>query len=258
MISTPARFQTLEKLEVLTDLEQGTLLFAIMSAPMLRSLELTFSEKLRIKQFRRFLDLVCPKLTSCSHLALHVRLSRNRDPQSLMYILTPLLMLKDLRTISASVTTSPGLSLSDQDIIDLAVAWPRAKVIELDYEYSSPPLVTSLVHFAQHCPDLTSLTLPCMDFSLVSISKRDYPILSHGLIRLDIGEYCSIPDPVAAALFLHCIFPKVESELFGINYSIEVPDCWSVFINTLDALKFARERESVRQAPSNYNSNSSD
>ncbi|OBZ70567.1 hypothetical protein A0H81_09446 [Grifola frondosa] len=258
-ISTPARFQTLEELEVLTDLEEGTVLFAIMSAPMLRSLDLTFRSCVESKKFRRFLDFVCPKLTSCSHITLDVRLSHDAESQLLMYILTPLLMLKDLQSIAVHVPSfPPDLSLSDQDISHLAMAWPRAKAITLDYHCSSPPPLSSLIHFAQHCPDLKSLSLSRMDFSLAANSQQSYPMLSHGLIRLNIYQYRPITEPLAAAQFLDRIFPNLDSKLFRTPLVyIKGDDTWPALVDSLDALKSARECESVQKAAADRNLDSS-
>ncbi|TRM55540.1 hypothetical protein BD626DRAFT_468600 [Schizophyllum amplum] len=107
-----------------------------------------------------------------------------------------------------------GFLVCDSELSDLARAWPLLETLSLvvarpgnrPYEAT----IHALVHVAQHCPVLNSLTL---DFSARDLTYAEHDtrgIRQSSLTHLDVRYSLITSAPVVAA-FLSAIFPKLAS-----------------------------------------------
>ncbi|OBZ70831.1 hypothetical protein A0H81_09451 [Grifola frondosa] len=218
-------FQALECLSLSATTQQWIHLLSIISSPVLHTLSLhptrDFTDVADIEDYRHSLDFLSSKYASFLH-GLHLSFRLSRTPplttSRYRYILDPLLSFYHLRSISIIFHhSSSALSLSENDVHDFAKAWSEATDICLIFQCATPaPALSSLIHFARHCPNLRSLRLNALDFCAVPAVEQLHPFPLHHLTHLSITDDFwnsrHIPDPMAAARFLDTIFPHLEDD----------------------------------------------
>ncbi|OBZ70566.1 hypothetical protein A0H81_09447 [Grifola frondosa] len=211
-------FHALEHLSLSADTQHSIHLLSVISTPVLRTLEWDPSTDVTdIEDYRHFLECLSSKYASSLH-GLDLSFQLNRTPplttSGYRYILDPLLSFHHLRSISITFDLpSPALSLSENDVRDFAKAWPEATDICLILRCATPaPALSSLIHFARHCPNLKSLNLDGLDLGTVSAVDQLDPLPLHRLTHLSICDnfWDTDPDPVAVAEFLDAVFPHLQ------------------------------------------------
>ncbi|GBE83665.1 hypothetical protein SCP_0507200 [Sparassis crispa] len=155
----------------------------------------------------------------------------------LMDVLNPLLALHLLEDFTIELRGVP-LSSSDQDVREMAVAWPRLVNFALGYTPgSASPSVYSLSEFARHCPDLVVLHLLRMEIPAhPPVEPETQQSSKHGLqSMLFAGRHDPIWEPQASQLakFLDHTFPGLQ------------PDClhasgWAHVVAALGRLRSSR------------------
>ena len=130
--------------------------------------------------------------------------------------LEPLLRIRELAEFHFSISrTSNNVSIpaTESDLAAIAEAWPRLTRLALNYAPIEGPRavpVQTLLVFAQRCPSLARLELPCIDARDIHALSPGHPHLSLTSCGiLDGGWDSSIPDPEALAQFLKTLFPNV-------------------------------------------------
>ncbi|KAH9932319.1 uncharacterized protein B0H18DRAFT_1115985 [Fomitopsis serialis] len=155
------------------------------------------------------------------------------------------------------IETLHGILLTDDDLRDMALAWPRLRALRLlpsENLLPGPPTfepagtLAGLAHFALHCPDLGSLAI-AIDTS--EAHKMDilsaFPALLErvsALTHLLLGQCEPMGKPEAIATSLAIIFPNLE-EVLGSYPDPFLSDVWE----EVDRLypKCLREHNARRQ-----------
>lgn len=122
-----------------------------------------------------------------------------------MDIVGPLLQAHSLKRLCVSLSHI-RLSLSDDDIADMASAWPCLQSLILpEIQTGTRPGIQSLESFAKHCPQLENLSISA-DANLTT----SHPVsISHGLGQLSL-IYSDIAHSGSVAEFLARLFPAIE------------------------------------------------
>ena len=92
--------------------------------------------------------------------------------EALAKIVEPLLTLRGLRRLSLMMEKI-DLDHSSSDFLDMAQAWPHLEefYVQLHEEKVSRADISSIVHFAEHCPRLRRLSMPALDVSLDGLAR---------------------------------------------------------------------------------------
>lgn len=193
-----------------------------LSAPRLRTLHLDISPigTQQVHDLNRCIAAVCSQYHR-SLRELHL-LSRGwgnptQPEQPLLDVFQPLLELHDLEVIHITPFPRGRLTLSDETILEIALAFPNLTDFMLElYPTSTEPSPASLVELATHCPLMRKLHLPYLDLKAFT-DAASYPTLAHGLHVLKIGN--DIHGLNSAHLkasqfaqFLDRIFPELDLE----------------------------------------------
>ncbi|KAJ7123590.1 hypothetical protein C8R44DRAFT_784060 [Mycena epipterygia] len=117
-----------------------------------------------------------------------------------------------INLVSVSLNHPFGFDLNDADIFNLACAWPRIEKLSLGYiiGWSRRPRVTlyGLYAFAQHCPNLGYLAMPCDATGLPEWEPASTEASQTRLKWIDVKE-SAIDDIGRVAAFLSSVFPCV-------------------------------------------------
>ncbi|KAF9814426.1 hypothetical protein IEO21_05090 [Rhodonia placenta] len=196
-------------------------------APHLRGLEISgFSLEVNItacgNSYPVDLGDFCQTLQDqCSHLLLvniNIALLYSNSTKVLpSTALQPLYAFHNLETLS--IDSRYNIAINDNDMMSMALAWPRLRVLSFLHIRSQPrpfvPAVTlqGLVPLVENCPDLEDVILD-IDASNteVSVDARPGGGSSNSLItRLRLGPSSVAGEPVKMAAFLSDLFPHLKN-----------------------------------------------
>ena len=145
------------------------LLSGYLDAPRLRSLTLQASEETYSQKSHQLFPLIAQASFAPSLRALSITLLNDptevvwNDPTVGSYatIVEPLFALRDLEEVDICLANCLT-PFADADVVAIAKAWPRVRKLHLGFApfrpHTRPPL-TSLRHFADHCPTLEQLSM---------------------------------------------------------------------------------------------------
>ncbi|KAJ3755549.1 hypothetical protein EV360DRAFT_85814 [Lentinula raphanica] len=175
----------------------------------------------------RFSSLTIVEISSISEIDLNLF-----DAQFLWLLFSPILRLPLLRKLVYELP----LFLTDQRTSEMAAAWPHIETLSLTSETwgEGIPPVESLRHFAEHCPELTSLEFPVRVNFVVDIRPPSPPpptMVMHSLRSFRCILYDEVKSPAIVALHLYQIFP-------GIKWADGPGSGWSEVQSTLNAFHF--------------------
>ncbi|KAI0710307.1 hypothetical protein C8T65DRAFT_829666 [Cerioporus squamosus] len=204
------------------------------SVTSLRDVSLTFDRATNTYTLLRSLQAILPIVSpSLRYFSLDTTVDVS-EPLSLLKAVEPLLDLRSLQKFSA--TSTQALSLSADDLVRMATAWPDIRVLHIsDHRLKSSTSVLPariMEHVALRCPRLESLKLPKVDFADLPPQAHE-PVLDHGLVDLDFYPGASVEDSddeqpeedsrsadasaawLNAAVFIDRLFPGLELEEDG-------------------------------------------
>jgi hypothetical protein len=148
----------------------------------------------------------------------------------MLTIIQPLLKLHALRTVE--LTGFIGMPYSDEDVLDIATAWPQIEYLVLPPPYAeiSQPSLTSLKFLSRFCPNLEVLAMGLDVSGGSSVEPRSehwthletVPLVNpHPLIELDLCESdLKEPDALVMAKSLRSLFPLLESVIATTNREV--------------------------------------
>ncbi|KAI0962272.1 hypothetical protein AcV7_001152 [Taiwanofungus camphoratus] len=247
----------LQRLVVKGTARNMTRFFKILSAPNLCSLVLRVQGDAHHAE-RNFHDCLVAACTQygSSLRAIHLLssfhlLGENLSPVadvSLMGFIEPLLGLHDIETISirCGFNHHCKVSAKDQDIHDMATAWPNLTELDLSYRPAmEAPSIASIVDFALLCPKLRTLALPSLNTGFPS-NLDQYPILSHNLRKLRFGYPTDAEtDSLRMAQFIDRFFPNLDTADDALRYLEQMPD--ERVVTLLIAFQSVRKQQVVRE-----------
>lgn len=150
-----------------------------------------------------------------------------QPPRFLMHLLEPLLPFANLEEVVVHIKALP---LRDQDVVRIARAWPKLRVLRLKESHATlldpnrepgsveRPTVHALIALARHCPHLTCLCIPELDASVLPL-VGSVPLMAHGPLDLCIQNLVGTEDIVTqfdVAGILDRLFPRLDLE-YGIE-----------------------------------------
>ncbi|KAI0333316.1 hypothetical protein GY45DRAFT_328508 [Cubamyces sp. BRFM 1775] len=145
------------------------------------------------------------------------------EPGRLMDMVRPLLSLSQLKSVELNVVDL--LDFSDEDVLDIANAWPILEAFRLPvgkvplrtmmHPDRERPTHRALIYFAMNCPNLKTLVLPDIEFGCAPVAV---PLAKHGLKYLSVAAKDRTPVyPLEIAMIIELLFPYLDLE------SIRVP-----------------------------------
>lgn len=130
-------------------------------------------------------------------------------------VFAPLLGFENLTTLE--ICLSFPFKLSNDDILDMAIAWPKLQCLQLGsvrgWKQESHVTFDGLVPLAIHCPDLERLGLTINGTELPNTSELAY-VPHNKLTHLHLGSSI-ITDADVVAAFLLKLFPNLKPEGIG-------------------------------------------
>ena len=135
-------------------------------------------------------------------------------------IIRPLLGLPDLEDVEICLANTV-LSCGEDDIAEIARAWPRIRSLTLAYSPIGPrvrPPLASLQHFAEHCPELRRLSMTKLallaDVEVPSVPRFPPHPLSHLDLKMTFATWGENKanrhlDYVLAAQWVDYLFPNL-------------------------------------------------
>ncbi|KAI0373082.1 hypothetical protein BV20DRAFT_1042394 [Pilatotrama ljubarskyi] len=199
----------------------------------------------RWEDYRGCLDTLCTRFAS-SLRAVRFSGSWTGNLASLvrpMDVLAPLLRLPQLEEVCIISGTAVALSLTTEDALTLAKAWPKLKEFKLLYQPVPAALpIDALGAFATHCPQLETLWLASVDLRGVGLRDLEAsPASDHGLTNIWLAGDVAAADAALAARFIDKIFPRVDPR------PVELPwhpgqnaEKWEALLVCLREVKAAR------------------
>lgn len=166
--------------------------------------------------------------------------------RSLVQFLGSIMKLGHLEHISLCIP----LYASNQDVHEMASAWPKMKSFRLRYPAAlEKPFHTieSLSSFAQLCPDLHSLTFEINQLGLPDVSALKMPLSHHHLKTLELVVRNNA-DHKQLAVILDAIFPVLENVVInqGTISDISVAGDSAPLSGREDVSHFIREFQAKR------------
>ncbi|KAJ7123200.1 hypothetical protein C8R44DRAFT_785528 [Mycena epipterygia] len=127
--------------------------------------------------------------------------------------LRPLFAFKKLGSISFQIY--PGVDVDDESLEEMAAAWPEMHSLEFGSEVliTERPRATlkSLIAFARHQPELTSLGIRMNVSDVPEFSQVPGRRISHSLNSLNVGTSpIELSETTGVAAFLSNLFPDLE------------------------------------------------
>ncbi|KAL1756859.1 hypothetical protein FB107DRAFT_273509 [Schizophyllum commune] len=172
------------------------------------------------------------------------RLADGYDCELSPECLSPLSSFRDIRYLAISGYDS---LLTEADYNDCARWWPELRTFELDVYRNDGCIRCSLevlLAFAEHCPHLNSLTVP-LD-AIKSPPAIPQSLRHASLIYLDVLEGAEINDLRQVALFLHNLFPNLETVATSFreepNEYYDYGMCWFAVSEIVNVLRMVKER----------------
>ncbi|KAI0948973.1 hypothetical protein AcW1_008700 [Taiwanofungus camphoratus] len=218
--STLIGFRVLENLELYGELSSIMSLVTAISPPHLRSLWIAAGTWIGLDELRPTIDMVSSKFAMMLRT---IKLSTSSpllgEPiiaqENFLDLIHPFMSLHDLEEICCYFYfTWTEMRLPDQDIYDMACAWPKLTKLSLkSYQFSDDagPFIGSLVHFARLCPNLCSLILPRVVMP-PHAHLEIYPVLPHGLRHLEFSPGAfKISDIARLAPFIDRLSPSIDT-----------------------------------------------
>ncbi|KAI0362576.1 hypothetical protein OH77DRAFT_1416850 [Trametes cingulata] len=199
----------------------------------------------RWEDYRSCLDTLCTRFAS-SLRAVRISGSWTGNLASLvrpMDVLAPLLRLPQLEEVCIISGTAVALSLTADDALTLAKAWPRLQEFKLLYLPVPAALpIDALSAFATHCPRLRTLWLASVDLRGVGLRDLDAcPASDHALQHIWLTGDVAAADVGLAARFVDKMFPRVDAR------PVELPwhpgqnaEKWESLLTALREVKAAR------------------
>jgi len=211
-------FQSLENLTIYGTLCQFSAMMGALSTKTLTSIDLFVTQtQTRLgrsqgndsEDWRRYFEA----LVSRSRLSLRrIQVDypgpvsfRGKKMQRTRSIIEPLLQIPGLEYVNFFSRRS--LLLSDEDVHEIASAWPNIVTLNLPHAHNERPTVTSLVQLARLCPCLTSLKL---NIDMNNMSAIEYAPTSTHPLRSWIAGDTQIDRPTFFIRHLHRIFPSLD------------------------------------------------
>lgn len=216
----PAPLKSLEKLTIRGHISSIPLYLIKLRAPFLKELEIQFSTlplpiNLQLPAINDYnltlcFDMVAECFSSlqslqfCSvqPLSFEARISVN------VSCIQPLLKLSHIKCFR--FWAFPSLSISDEDIVVMASAWPKIVSLQIPHTNSlTTPTLVGLEHLSRHCPHLKTLEMTINTQNKLPDSSST-EVLTHGL-----QHFCpfssSVRNPVMVARYLDQMFPNLEA-----------------------------------------------
>lgn len=160
-------------------------------------------------------------------------------------VLSPLLPLKKLTHFRLEGYT---LELRDENVADLAIAWPNIVTLMLPFISSvrPRPTITSLRTLAQRCPKLRKLRLPLDTMDLVSFTSTGIPHSPpHDLHTLTIAsadEPWELRDLLHLGRHIDYFFPRLR---WVYSYEGHDADRWTQLHETIQMYQTVRQEAVV-------------
>ena len=145
----------------------------------------------------------------------------------LVHLIRPLLDMPLLQTVSITPPRGWSITLSDEGVHDIAVAWPRLVTLQI-YLLNANSTATweSLVDLARGCKRLRTLALPHLDlgtFVLPIVDKQPNPRHPLEVLTLDYSfGHNQVDDSHKFAQFLDRTFPHLDLETSVIR-RVDIP-----------------------------------
>ncbi|KAJ7221227.1 hypothetical protein B0H12DRAFT_303655 [Mycena haematopus] len=193
---------------------------------------------------------------SCSHSSLSVlqlghtvqRRLRGTSPADQISgsQMRPLFSFSNITSITLA---APGFDLDDATIADMARAWPRIEKLELipgDLTViSSTCTLGGLLPLARHCPRLSALQLALNATAVPDLQSMHTENERVRQLHLDtLHIFCSRTSaPVAVALFLSSVFPRVQRVTCDHPAHRREYEMWNEVSRVLSTLHAARVDE---------------
>ncbi|KAJ8501770.1 hypothetical protein ONZ51_g412 [Trametes cubensis] len=197
------------------DLDLSTMIAAIKPTA-LRHFGITFNDALASEAIGQALRIIHTHLPlTITKYEIAVVDLRGPDPR-MSDILEPALLLTKLTHLSCDLGELV-VHLSDYDLTRMARTWSDMRCLKLvsdepqrrqHFGLAYRPTFRALLEFAQCCPDLHTLYLPCLDVSNLPM-MYDIPVLDHPLHNVSfVNLYGTVTS--AFAILLDRIFPHFE------------------------------------------------
>ncbi|GBE86164.1 hypothetical protein SCP_0900410 [Sparassis crispa] len=164
----------------------------------------------------------------------------------------PLFTLSQLERLELKMSVS--VSITNADLQTMTMAWPHLQTFVLSASPGNEvPSMYALTEFAQHCPELRTLCLPCVDPRISPPHEQGFNTISgHSLQDLWFShpqKWTRTPfelEIVAVAQFLDALFPQVNLARFSarsfpgvVKYSA---GDWKRVADVQKAMQAARQR----------------
>lgn len=207
----------LERLHLRADILSITHLLPAISAPSLRSLRVNGDAENNNSSFHQLQSLVAA-MSGWSTLKDAEIVVTNGNWRgvgiSIAGFMGPLLKMPQLEDVSFHLQPPYFLPMfTTEDVRVMAEAWPKLRSLSISLGViGDRPALDSIIHFAQHCPQLKRLTLPPFDCRTLN-ALDSYPILSHGLESLLFCQgSLNILESLHVAVFISRIFPELVAK----------------------------------------------
>ncbi|KAL1676244.1 hypothetical protein EV122DRAFT_292027 [Schizophyllum commune] len=133
----------------------------------------------------------------------------NQETELAFAFLSPLVPLSGLEHLTLAGGAS---NINDANCDNFAHWWPRLKAFHLKasrrFDKCVGCTLNALLPFAEHCPDLQSLTLPINATASPPLTHQ--PLENVSLVCLDVLQGAKIKNHRQVALFLYDLFPNLE------------------------------------------------
>lgn len=197
----------------------------------------------RLRNVERPFSLTVSRMAHC-HDA-----TDSSDRPSLLSVLDPLLAWTPYIKVLDFVCF-PHMPLSDMDVAKIAVALPNIETLDLPFSFggktdlmamaNSRPTMAALVILAEHCPNLTALSLSIDTQDLASVTLP--AVSSHGLDSWSVGPSVLVCEPIVLAGHVDRLFPRLRrlERGSGVESPMWRPDLSKDWINVLSVVEILR------------------
>ncbi|GBE82675.1 hypothetical protein SCP_0410600 [Sparassis crispa] len=248
-VVTRLGFKMLQTLRIDGEIFTTMRFLSMISSPFIHTFSVDIAVQEDAESLRSLSAMIAAKFPSLCNLQFRAT-GFGAEDLPLSAIIESLMSLRSLRVID--LTPLKGMSLSNQELVDMASAWPDAEVLSIWGTATSVDAGHVLTAFARLCPNLKDFSLPYLNFDALPSpdSLSNISAVGHCLRTLRFNALLndSVPDPSAAAHFLDVIFPELDLKR-AIAYEVDVkrdfrsPDesRWKKVLELLASLRRDRE-----------------
>ncbi|KAF8625991.1 hypothetical protein AX17_006715 [Amanita inopinata Kibby_2008] len=254
-IATVKGFPMLERLNAdCCSINFCTQLINCMRDTPLRSLDLCFEETPPVEAFH---TLFLAMQNGIAHHSLEHFSCLDSEPSGTLYAITlgeisPLLTFTHLLTVG--ITTPHRFTLDDEDVYRITLKWSRLRELRLNVciplMKQSRVTVEGLIAVAEHCPNLTYLSLAIDARKVHEYHEKPGRGVSNQKLEYLVVYASPIEDPVPVASLLSDIFPNLRNVTAldsaldpDVAESVELDEKWARVENLVKAFANVRNQE---------------